>query len=647
MTERKRAWHCIENSQEAADRLYSCCLGYADRQSTRWAEAIELKRMYDGDAVGGAPHFQDELSTGDFEPFYPREVDQTLNFSRELVDVSVAKITKEQVKPQTVVTDGDWEVKRKARICDRFVEGQMQEAQGLKHQNLWSVFSHALRLSLSCTRTAAVKFFSDHKRGRVCAEVHDTLTMFIDTSGAVYDDPRWIGEATWYHPDNLISEVGEEHRAAIEAACEVPDKYLGLEYDDEDEDGTHQDQDIQRVLVVEGWLFAIGDPDDSGEMGRYVRCIKGQVLDDEDWPYETGPFVFVGGTRALTGFWHSTLIRPVAPIICQLNEWLNGLMDQARKRPLRTRFYDPEEHKKEDLETNEDVEMVPVPGLAKGVRPPEDKLHEPFHPLMLEFIQFLIGQMYQITGISQFNSSGMISGEWSGAALRLLKEQFLERITPVHRAYVQASVIEATQQIVRCARRLHEDREGGYTTLWKSDEGFMQEVDASVLSLLDDQPHTVDTYTVSEKKSTPEDRLQLMQELTEAGLVSGEVLLSVMQSYDTPGALETTEAQSTMVARQIDKWQMAEPEDARKPDFFRDPPKSMNQAAAIVQVNKAYMEAITNEVDDWRLGFFNRYIQRLEAHMMEKQQAQAGLMQQAGGTAQAAQQLQQTGQTVA
>lgn len=638
MAERKRAWHCIEDSQEAADRLYACMLSYSERQSTRWAEAIELKRMYDGDRVGGMPTFHDQLSTGDFEPFYDRPVDQTLNFARELVDATISKLTKEHVKPQTVVTDGEWETKRKARICDRFVEGQMQEPQGMRYPNLWAVFGHALRLSLSCTRTAAVKFVSDEKRGKVAAEVHDTLAMFVDTTGAVYDDPRWIGEATWYHPDALINSLGDdcddETKMAIEAACEVPDKYFGLEYDDDDE-GANRDEEIQRVLVVEGWYLAVGDPDDTGEMGRYIRCIKGCVLDDDDWPYEEPPFVFVGGTRGLTGFWHSTLVKPVAPVICQINEWLNGLMESARKTPLRTRFYDPEEHKKEDLVTSEDVELVPVVGLAKGVAPPKDHMPEPYHPLMLQFIQFLIQQMYQIVGISQFNSSGQISGEWSGAALRLLKEQFIERIAPVHRGYVEASVLNATKWITRCAKEVHET--SGLKTLWKSDEGFMQEVDASVLALLEDQPHTVDTYTVSEKKNTPEDRLQLFTELTESGLVSGDVLLGVIQHYDTPGALEQSEAQRQMISRQIDKWLMAEPADARKPDFYRDPVYSMNQATAIVQLNNAWMQAMTDEVDQFRLEFFKRYMAKLQEQFQKKQGERAQVAQQAGGTAAATQ----------
>ena len=372
---------------------------------------------------------------------------------------------------------------------------------------------------------------------------------------------------------------------------------------DDDYALTHT-EDMYRVKVVEGWHFAVGD-----KPGRYVMAIENASLVDEEYPYEDSPFVFVGGVKDMTGMWHQTLTKQVAPAILRVNENLEDIEVTKALAAKRRMYYDPEIHSKTDLQTTDpDMELIPVEGLATGTKPPVDVLPQPFHPQMLELTNFYLGHCYGLTGINQFNTAGQISGDWSGVALRLMKDQLIERFASTQKDLIEGSVVEASRKIARCAL---EAMEGGnkLKSTWKGD-GMVREIDADVLRLLDDYAYTVDLYPVSGKKNSPEDRVQLFQDLAKSGLASGDALLEVVKYYDTFQAAGggVADAQRKNIEQQIDSWLYDEPEEMEDPGWYQGPVRSMNPATALLQVNAAYLDALTSRVNAKRLAMFERFV---------------------------------------
>lgn len=634
-------WHSKRLSrEERGEKLYELIGRYSKVYSVRAWEACELYRMYKGDTVGRRANAPLEAADSEYEAIFDSEVKQLLNIAKDLVDTAVSKLTKENNKPQVVVTDGDWESRRKARLIDRLIEGQMHHRQG-KHKNMWAVFEHALRIALAATRTAAVKITADRDSGKVRAEVHDTLSMVLDVTNAVYDEPTWLAEVQSWDPSQLIDVVGEEYEDAIWGAAERIDEYsdsvssgrdigMGLESMDEDFRLTRGAETF-RVRVIEGWKFKRGK-----EPGRHTIAIDGSTLVDEDYMYEDSPFVFIGGVRQLTGQWHQTLTRQVAPVICRVQELLEEIdetMDRANKR---TMFYDPEVHSKEDLSTTDDTVLVPVAGLATGIKPPVTELPQPYHPQVLEHVQFLLGHCYGLTGINQFNTAGQIAGDWSGVALRLMKDQLIERFSSPQKDFIEGSVVEAGKKIIRAMLEVLESGEDGelqegeepsksLNTTWKG-EGFIRQIDASVLRALDDLEYELDLYAVSQSKSTPEDMMQLFQDLAKMGLVKGEHLLEMKRTMDLEGIAGTpSEAQRNNIEQQIDSWLYDEPSEMKSPGWYQGPLPVFDPAAAIVQVASAWIDAATDRVSPDRLVFFERFVADCQALLEKKSAGQAGM----------------------
>lgn len=611
---------------------------YAERHTQRKVEAFRLHRLYEGISdsdIEGAAEFDE---TGDVGRSVSKTepVEITLNIAQDLVDTLVSKVAgRENNKPQIVCTDAKWEVRRQGILADRLIEGIFTQQQG-KFYDLWDVFREALRMALGSTRTSAVKIYSDIPAKKVRAELHDTLSMWVDTSGHPYDYPSQLGEVTYWDPEKLC-DVFPDDEEAIYAAVK-PIRHVGLEALDEDHDYMLRER-IERVPVYEGWKLALG-----GRPGRYCMAIPGKYLKWEPYKHEDPPFIFVGGIRSMTGFWHRTLTKPVAEIILQVNQILNRVKNSENLTPKRVGYFDPEDVTKELMETIDDVIMIPVPGLNSGKGKPVTEAPAPFHPLVLELIQFLIQQAYSLSGVSQMHTAGDVKGEaWSGVALRLKKQLLDERFAPVHRAYMHASCIEAAQHILRCSKEIYA-ADPSFAVTWKGD-GFSKKIDAGVLSVLDDNDFSVDIYAVSESKNTPEDRIQLMKELMETGIVTGDAFNAALRDYDTYAASSVPDEQRQFVAKQIDKWLFAGRKELRAKDFYKGPFITMNLVAALAQVNRGLMAALTDEVDDVRVEFFKRFALDCKNKIEKAAADRAALARQAGGGQAAAMiQAEQTGQ---
>ncbi len=639
MKSRKEVWSRQDPEQ---GHITLCELGKTkgDMFGRRKAEAVKLMRLYDGDTVHG---FDRNLgttdNTSDSAMLKGEPVDITLNIAQSLVDTLDAKITGlENTKPQIVTAEAKWDTRRQAILADRFIEGQYMEKQG-RFQDLWDVFRFALRLALASTRTAAVKFYSNAKAGRIQAEVHDTLSMWVDTPGAIYDYPTGMGTETLWDPEKLVDLFADEMRGEwssfeedVFAAAFHPKRGLGLELFNDDED-LLKNQDVLRVPVYEGWRFK-----SAGKDGTYGMSFSGAKRPLQWGPYkhEDPPFVFVGGQRSLTSFWHRTLTKPVIAPILRVNEILSAIDRAERLTPKGVIFYDPEEMQKEMLEIGDDHELIPIPGLSSMKGKPIYETPAPFHPLALELVRFYMDQCHSLTGMSEIHTGGdVVKGEWSGAALRERKQLFNQRFATIQRPYVHATTVEASKQIIRCAKELYE-KDQKFASTWRG-PGFMKQIDGKVLSVLERCKYEVSTYPVSEDKHTPENELALSQDLLGVGIITGDTHLNTLKYFNAlQDAGSNNEAQERLIGIQIDKWLMAEPHELRGKKFYRGPVRTMNIYAAIIQVNRAYLNAQADDVEDRRLAIFGRYLKDLQKLELQQQQQQAALMQQAGGTATAA-----------
>ena len=617
-------WHQMQDPEAAAGELVATSDRFRDSYGRRRCEAVLNWQLYEGFKVG--EDIPDDLGDEGRGIFPDEPIEQRIHFCADVVDTLVAKIASvEQPKPAIVVTDGSWERKRQAEISGRFISGQMDLPQG-KFRNHADLYAHALRLALAATGTTAVRYYSDALMGKICCELHDTLSMWQDSGGQSYDSPLSMGCVTYHDPIKLACRY-PEHEEAIMASIVGSESDVHLELFDRDYDKIRDD--IRRVRVVEGWRFKYRDKPGvhtialGGGGGSATSERKSRLLDTKPYDYEDSPFVMVGGIRNLTGHWHRSLTHTIATPILRVHEMLNSLDKTERLTPKAIVWYDSDFTDEDDIEKRDDTIYLPMPGLSKGAKP-QYEAPRLFDPSVMEFLNLYRQAIYDTSGVSQMHTAGTREkGLTSGVALRIVKQLINERFAPIQRAFVHASVIEASRKIIRCAREVWEENKK-FKSIWKGDE-ITSEIDAKVLRVLDDHPYEVSMHAVSEKKDTPEDRASWAQELVSMGIISGESYVEALRHFDTVGETATSQAQRRLIEKQIQKWLYSDADEMLEPGFYRPPLRSMDPWSAAVQVNRAYLRAEADEVEGTRLRFFSDYLAQLQNFIQKQLETQSSL----------------------
>jgi hypothetical protein len=623
MAARKQLWYDLQR-EDAGVALCALAAKYKQQASTRKARATSLLSLYEGLTLGRldssaydtAEPYQ-FLGSGD-RPDEPSEL--VWNLGASIMDSIDAKLfALDKVKTKFVVTDGGWDIKRAAELASRFIDGQMHEPQGI-FPDLWALWRHAGRLALTATGTSAVFFWSDPDEGKIVAELDDTLNMFVETSGLPYDGISSVGRITAWDPDKLAARFpGTENEAKIWAAAEKPDNDLAWAGDADD-----APDEVRRVPLVQGWrMKAPGVP------GKLCYAIPGATLAFEDYAYDFPPCVFFNPYRQLAGFWGRAALERIVVPLRRMNEILSALDDAERLSPKGTLTFDPTTIPKSSIETIKNVVLLPYTG-APG-REPKYAAPPPFHPLVLELLKLHKDACFDLIGMSEAQvTASREKGLSSGVAIRLLQNQSYERFAPVEDEFTRCEGPDSAKQIMRCAQEIHKGKGGGFKAIWKGsgDGGFLKEIDATVFDTLEKEgKYRVQAEAVSGSADTPADRVQLAEELMQAGIITGEAYASILQTFDTPGEAKGAQSLDSVtdqfVKQQIDGWLYDSLDDAKK--NYEGPDKWMNTPKLLLQVGSAYTSAkmaMRGDKDSsettQRLGLFFRFMSTLEEHMKEK-----------------------------
>lgn len=641
-----KLWHELSRA-EAGPALVALAKRYRTRAKARRERAVDFLSQYSGLALSEFSAYAydsaDELQldrdcgNGEFKR-YPI----TWNLAASIIDTVDSKVFTTKTKTQFVVTEGGWQVKRAAVMCGRFVEGQMHEEQGL-FPDLWALWRHAARLAITATTAAAVFFFADPDDGKVIAELDDTLNLFVETSGLPYDGISSIARITYWSPDKLAARY-PQYRDQIYLAAEKPDAALsGVSDILEDE---FPPTEIQRVPVAQGWRVQQGGGKKAGGIdGRFVMAIDGAVLEDKPYKSTELPCVIFCPMRQLAGVWGHTVLERVMAPHRRLNEILSSVDDAERLTPKGAVFYDPTVTDETLISKIQNVQMVPYTGPMD--RRPVYEPPPPFHPIILELLDRHKAAIFDLPGISEANvTASREKGLSSGVAIRLVQNQGYERLSAIDEEYQRCVGPATAKQIIRCAQEL---REAGaeFKSLWKGggENGFLKEIDSDVFDILTKHKYRAEAEAVSGTANTPADRLQLAEELMQAGIITGEAYASILQHYDVPGAVgsQLSSAEEQAVERQIDNWLYSDLDEAKAQ--YMGPEKWMNTQQLLLKVGAAYVDAKMAMISDMkdpevtaRLGLFFRYMSQLEEQQNEKDKRAAEMQAMAQGRGQEQQQ---------
>lgn len=632
----RELWYEIEDEQRSGQALVALALRHKDGSSRRKRRACELLSLYEGlnlDRFSASAYDSASGLTFDFEQ--PKEGElgtyrQTHNIGARIMDAIDAKIfALEKTKTQFVMSEGGWRVRSAGIKAARFIEGQMSEPQGM-FQDLWKLWRHGARLTITATTAAMVFFWSDPKQGKIVAELDDTLNVFAETTGLPYDGYTSIGRITYWDPYKLALRF-PEHADAIKAAAVSNEQLMTWRSFYTEEELNGEDQEAMRVPFIQGWRMQVcGGEKNDGIDGVEVGAIPGTTLYKKSYDYDYPPCVRFCPMPQLAGMWGRTILERAMDAIRRYNEVLNSIDTAERLTPKGVVFYDPTVTDPETMAKIKDVVAIPHTGDMSKI--PQYRPLDPITPLVLEVLKLHKDAAYDLTGMNEAHATMDLGKGLSGVAIRLIKNEIYEMFSALEDEYQTCVGPESAKQIMRCARELQ--KQGGFTSVWKGgkDGGWLQEISADVFDVLQDQIYRTMPQTVSGEQNTPSNRVELAQELVQVGIITGEAWAKILQDYNTFGATgnELSQVEEQFVEKQIDMWLHGSIEDAKSryiaPEVWMDKDLSMT-----LKIGAAYLQARMDMIQDMkdpeittRLQFFKDFLSQLG----KNQQTRATMAQQ-------------------
>ena len=530
------------------------------------------------------------------------------NRAQSVIDTLQAKLAGlDEPRPQFVVTNGTYDQKRHAVWLDRFIEGQFYQPQGM-FKNMWDLWRHAFLVAAAATGTVAVKIFPQGKR--IAAELHNTLDMWVDPIECRYGAPLTYGEDTWFDAEQKADEYPQFADEIMAAADPDPQGQTP---------GRNNRNTAKQVKVREVWRVQTDD-----SPGKYLQAIGKRGLEFEDYPYPTPPFAFYHFRRRIAGFWAACATETFYQSVVRENQVLHRMDEGEARSQTIIQYYDPSAVQGGQLVVPKHVVLIPY--NPQNGPPPPAPFVMPWYGKQAPELMGIHGQnTHDASGVSMMQTTGQAqTGLTAAVAIRTVLAMLNERFAPRQRDIVQATAVDSAYLFARSAKEIY-DRYGEFDSRWHG-KGFIRTLPGSDCLSLPAEIYTAQVRPVSEKKNSPEDRIQLAQELVTQGLITGGDWLDVLRTMDTPGAAKKYERTEAFCEKVFDSFRNAPERELTQPGFYVSPPKlGVDLDYMMALGTDAYLSAIIDEAPDNRRNLFLKFLGDVNRKIDQRDQRRQAL----------------------
>ena len=554
-----------KNKSEPYKAIFPYIKMLDNKQSDIQAENAKHMRLYGNQDYNG-------LSTYNYmraENSYSIQNRVTLNIVQSMVDTAVSKITKNKPKPYFLTDDGDFSLQRKAEKLTKFAEGQFYAVK--LYEQMPRVFSDACIFGTVC-----LKIYREGTKIRAERVFIDEIK--VDRNDSIYGKPRQMHQVKWVHRE-VLKGAYPKHASAIDMAV--------------DENNPHADPSTRNsdmVLVVESWHLPSSK---KAKDGRHTICINNEVLnDDQTWDKDYFPFVFSRWSERPLGFWGQGIAEQLTGLQLEINKLLRTiqvsmhlvsvpkLMVEASSKILSTHLNNK------------------IGGIIKyaGTKPEWGQLGAIPQELFSQ-LDRLYSRAFEIIGLSQLSAqSQKPAGLNSGKAMRTYNEIETERFMACAKRYEQ-TFLDATEIMIDYAKDIAEETNNYEVKVPGSN--FLKTIKWEDVSMEEDQ-YMMQIFPTSALSSTPSARLSEVQELMQAGLVSKEDGMKLLDFPDLKAYYNMTNAGVEDIERQIEL--MVDKMEYQSPEPFQ------NLQYGIKKMQQAYLMYKAQSAPEELLEMFRQWM---------------------------------------
>ena len=507
--EQAERWWALKGD-EMAHKAFQIAMDLKQDQDYRERRCKQNLSMYEGSAVTSLYTPRNQVSADESELDF--------NVSRagcDTVHAEIAGRQKPMAKFQT--SDGDWRVKRKAKKLEKFCQGILRQHHG-QFLTGWQLMESAF-LDACIFEAGVVKTF--YQDGHINYERHYSWELFVDPVEARYGDPKNLFHIYSMDLDSALYQFSEDPSLDISDQEREKVRRAIVSAETSSKEEAAMSRNVRPVEIVECWRLRISDE----EPGKHVFLCNGKLLYEEDWTRDSFPFVRMRWEQDRIGYYGKSLVSQGASIHSALSKNIKKMDERFDLCGSKRTYYEEGSIVDESvLESNEAEVLVPY---RKGFRPPEETRPQPINESELNWTQFLGGSWYEYTGVSEAKATARKEpGVTAGVAIRTVND--MQTVRFINRAKMyESAYVELAQQSIICAKEAYDAGLTVKAGASKSDQIDWADIDVDI-DLFD-----IQIAPASSLPSDPAGRMQMTQELFEAGIIGADTYKQLLGSKNS------------------------------------------------------------------------------------------------------------------
>jgi hypothetical protein len=520
------------------ERIFATVNHLAEQQMFRTLDNLKWMRLYGNQAaLGFTAGTYWRTDTSDAKDPNGR---LTLNIIQSVCDTVKSKIAKNRPKPSFVTSGGNWSEQRKAKLLDKYCQGQFHEV---------GAYKLGVRAVLDSTvfGTGVDKVYL--RDGKICVDRVIPEELLVDDADGIYGTPRSIYQRKAIPREVLLGSLDDfnidaKRRADVEAAVRDAKRPA---------DGLPLGSVGDMVEVVEAWHLPSSS---KAKDGRHVIAIDKAWLVDEEWKREEFPFVFLRWAERLLGFWGQGLAEQLAGLQLEINKLLKKIRDILHIAST-NRVY---------LERGSKIDAKQLSNAIGAIvyytgTPPVERAGNSVPPELFEQLERLYQKAFEIAGVSQLAAQAKKpAGLDSGEAIRTYDDIETERFSTFAQALEQY-YLDLGRQMISLAKEVPDFEVRAVS------RKFMRSIKWKDVDL-DDDKYVMQMFPTSSLPTTPAARQQTVAEWQKAGWISNEEARRLLDFPDLESSNNLAFAAFEDIAREIEH--LLEGGDFRPPEPYQN-----------------------------------------------------------------------------
>jgi hypothetical protein len=505
----------------------------------------------------------------------------TANVVYSCTDTLVSRISQDRPKPTFLTDGGNYKERRMADEGNAFIQGEFYRT------NAYAKGTLALRDACVLADGFLKVYAKDNK---VCIDRTLATELLCDFNDGYYGNPRELGHLKLVDK-GVLMDMHPKSESIIAGAANGS------------VDSTPRSTETIADQCITGELWHLPSGEGASD-GRHVIVCSNGILLDETWDKNKFPFAKVQYNPTVVGFFSQGLAEILMPTQMEIYRMLI-VASQAIELMGVPRIYIDEMSKIMETSFNNRIGTI-----IKGRGNPPEFLNATSNPPEIyQWIQWLIANAYQMSGISSMSAQGVKpEGLNSGEAIRSFDALQQDRFARLAKGY-QDLYPELSYLMIDTAKDIV-DETGSYLTVYPGKDGT-REVDFKHISILKDT-YVIQCFEESSLPKDPAGRQAKLSEMLAAGEITNQEFRRLSNLPDLKQSDQLAAALEERILHDLDSIIEDGKRGYNTPDAFILDPTDLATTLTVQTINKY---AVTN-LEESKMQLLRDYftaIQNLKA----------------------------------